>query len=65
MYHEIPTDTEVYRTYYKWIAQNFDYLTVHREFGTGSTPEKIVERISREKQGSASGNCQGTLSDAR
>ena len=49
-YHEIPTDTEVYRTYYKWIAQNFDYLTVHREFGTGSTPEKIVERISRKNK---------------
>ncbi len=44
-YHEIPSDTEVYKTYYKLIAQNFDYLTVHREFGLGSTPEKIVERI--------------------
>ena len=49
-YHEIPSDTEVYRTYYKLIAQNFDYLTVHREFGTGSTPEKIVERISRRNR---------------
>lgn len=45
-YHEIPSDTEVYRTYYKLIAQNFDYLTVHRDFGEGSTPEKIVERIA-------------------
>lgn len=49
-YHEIPSDTEVYRTYYKIIAQNFDYLTVHREFGMGSTPEKIVERISKKNK---------------
>ena len=45
-YHEIPSDSEVYQTDYKLIAQNFDYLTVHREFGINSTPEKIVERIS-------------------
>jgi hypothetical protein len=47
-YHEIPSDSEIYRTYYKIIAQTFDYLTVHREFGINATPEKIVERISRK-----------------
>ena len=47
-HHEIPSDSEVYRTYYKLIAKNFDYLTVHREFGTNATPEKIVERISQK-----------------
>ena len=44
--HELPSDSEVYKTYYKIIAQTFDYLTVHREFGINSTPEKIVERIA-------------------
>ena len=47
-YHEIPSDSENYITYYKIIAQTFDYLTVHREFGINATPEKIVERISRK-----------------
>lgn len=47
-YHEIPSDTEVYHTYYKIIAQNFDYLTVHRKLGVDSTPEKIVERIANK-----------------
>lgn len=49
-YHEIPSDTEVYRTYYKLVAKHFDYLTVHREFGIGSTPEKIVERIAAKNK---------------
>ena len=44
----MPSDSEVYRNYYKLIAQNFDYLTVHREFGINATPEKIVERISQK-----------------
>ena len=47
-HHEIPSDSEIYKTYYKLIAKNFDYLTVHREFGTNATPEKIVERISQK-----------------
>ena len=47
-YHEIPSDSEIYKNYYKLIAQNFDYLTVHREFGINATPEKIVERISQK-----------------
>ena len=29
---ELPSDSEIYKTYYKFIVDNFNYLTVHREF---------------------------------
>lgn len=44
-YREIPSDTAVYRSYYKMIVDNFNFITVHREFGERSTKEKIVERV--------------------
>ena len=45
---EIPSDTEVYRSYYKMLVDNFSYLTVHREFGEKSTMAKVVERVSQK-----------------
>lgn len=47
-FKEIPSDTEVYRSYYKMLVDNFSYLTVHREFGEKSTTAKIVERVSQK-----------------
>lgn len=44
-YSEIPSDTEIYQEYYKMIVDNFNYITVHREYGEKSTREKIVERV--------------------
>ena len=49
---EIPSDTAVYRSYYKMLVDNFSYLTVHREFGEKATKDKIVERVcSKHKVG--------------
>ena len=45
---EIPSDTEIYRTYYKRIVETFDYLTVHREFEKNGTFDKIVSRVSQK-----------------
>lgn len=45
---EIPSDTEIYKSYYKLIVSVFDYLTVHREFATGGTFDKIVSKVSRD-----------------
>lgn len=42
---EIPSDTEIYRSYFKMLVDNFNYLTVHREYGEKSTKEKIIERV--------------------
>jgi len=42
---EIPSDTAVYRSYMKMIVDNFNYLTIHREFGEKSTKDKIIERV--------------------
>ena len=47
-FKEIPSDTEVYRSYYKMLVDNFSYLTVHREFGEKSTMAKVVERVSQK-----------------
>lgn len=44
---ELPSDSEIYRTYYKLIVDNFNYLTVHREFTENGTFEKVVERVSK------------------
>lgn len=44
---ELPSDSEIFRTYYKLIVDNFNYLTVHREFTSNGTSEKIVERVSK------------------
>lgn len=44
---EIPSDSEIFRTYYKLIVDNFNYLTVHREFGKGGSAEQIIERVSK------------------
>ncbi|MCQ2771308.1 MAG: NYN domain-containing protein [Clostridia bacterium] len=41
---EIPSDTDVYKEYYKMLVDNFNYIMVHREFGEKSTREKILER---------------------
>lgn len=43
---EIPSDTEVYKQYYRMVVENFNYLTVHREFGEMSTKAKIIERTA-------------------
>lgn len=52
---EIPSDTAVYRSYYKMLVDNFSYLTVHREYGEKATKEKIVERVcSKNKVGKKS-----------
>ncbi|MBQ9510212.1 MAG: NYN domain-containing protein [Clostridia bacterium] len=47
-YKEIPSDTEIYKTYYKLIVETFDYLTVHREFEKNGTFDKIVARVSQK-----------------
>lgn len=46
-FREIPSDTEIYKSYYKLIVSNFDYLTVHREFTSSGSFEQIVSRVSR------------------
>ena len=45
---ELPSDSEIYRTYYKLIVDTFNYLTVHREFVKNGSPEKITERVSKQ-----------------
>lgn len=45
---ELPSDSEIYRTYYKLIVDTFNYLTVHREFVKSGSPEKITERVSKQ-----------------
>lgn len=47
---ELPSDSEIYKTYYKLIVDNFNYLTVHREFIKNGSPEKITERVSRQNK---------------
>ena len=47
---ELPSDSEIYKTYYKFIVDNFNYLTVHREFIKNGSPEKITERVSRQNK---------------
>ncbi|MBQ0125855.1 MAG: NYN domain-containing protein [Clostridiales bacterium] len=44
-FKEIPSDTEVYKEYYKMIVDNFNYITVHREYGENSTRDKIIARV--------------------
>lgn len=47
---ELPSDSEIYKTYYKFIVDNFNYLTVHREFIKNGSPEKITERVSKQNR---------------
>lgn len=51
---EIPSDTEVYRSYYKMIVDTFNYLTVHRLFEEDSSLDKIIERTSKANKVKAS-----------
>ena len=45
---EVPTDTDVYRDYYRMIIDQMNYLYVHRELADAATEQKILSEAARK-----------------
>ncbi len=45
---EVPTDTEIYKEYYKMIIDQMNYLYVHRELADSATEQKILAEAARK-----------------
>ena len=45
---EVPTDTDVYREYYRMIIDQMNYLYVHRELTDSATEQKITADAARK-----------------